>query len=392
MPVIRIGIAGIQRTGTNFVQELIERHFGVPVFKPFWKHLMVGENYSGGLPVHQVLDENRNLRIAVVVKHPLMWLESVLTRRQADLFKTRGEMLTGEGEELAGQLGRLYGVYYEGWLQRIDTDPFVRLVRYEDALSGDYASVIAALAELAPSRLPEGVYATPLVDHSTVFTEVDRERYLRQSWDLPDPLVAAFLDGLGEKVASLYGGAAELARRPAEENEAERAANQALQRIRRAVDTRGPEVIEAIRDEADQLMALVLDRLGEDQGVLYLVGRLEQKLGRKKRGAKLLLASLERAEATAREHPGRFRAWTFLADVQSALGQPGPAVAALSRAVALRPGDRGARLQLCDLLLRAKDVEAAATQLEAARAAGAGENAIAVRQARIAALREAAPG
>ena len=373
-----IVVAGLQRTGTNYLAETIARHFGVPVSTtPFWKHLSPRERTQDGTAVTEILDARPTMRVAVIVKHPVMWLESILHRKSMGIFTRRPGQLDGEGEALIGQLGELYGTYYEDWLDRAGIDPRVRLVRYEDVLAGDFTGLAEALGPLAPPELPAQAYAVPLVQESKLFTDLDRARYLRRENTLPDRQVSIFLAALSPRIAALYDAPSrEAARGP--EQEAARAdaaaaldAERALQRIRSAVEDRDKTALDAERRECVALVQTVREHYSRDPAALYLAGRFCQIKGMKPRGITLLRRALAVTEKPSGEPTAAGRLLVFRASVHEALGEHAEVRDALLQVVELKPREWAHRLRLATALLHLKEEDAAREQLRLAEASGA---------------------
>ena len=373
-----IVVAGLQRTGTNYLAETIARHFGVPVSTtPFWKHLSPRERTQDGTAVTEILDARPTMRVAVIVKHPVMWLESILHRKSMGIFTRRPGQLDGEGEALIGQLGELYGTYYEDWLDRAGIDPRVRLVRYEDVLAGDFACLAEALGPLAPPELPAQAYAVPLVQESKLFTDLDRARYLRRESALPDRQVSIFRAALSPRIAALYDAPSrEAARGP--EQEAARAdaaaaldAERALQRIRSAVEDRDKTALDAERRECVALVQTVREHYSRDPAALYLAGRFCQIKGMKPRGITLLRRALAVTEKLSGEPTAAGRLLVFRASVHEALGEHAEVRDALLQVVELKPREWAHRLRLATALLHLKEEDAAREQLRLAEASGA---------------------
>jgi hypothetical protein len=132
----RIFIAGLQRSGTNYAECLLNYNIYVDVFwnkfenkdTLLWKHKII--------PLQDDVMEKYNISgILLVIKNPYSWIESICNRNSGDLILSYNYLyqLTNTDFELTTfnikNLIQLYKDFYTTWLSK---DVF--LLRYEDLL------------------------------------------------------------------------------------------------------------------------------------------------------------------------------------------------------------------------------------------------------------------
>ncbi len=178
-----LAIAGLQRSGTNFVEQIIRNNF---------KRIFFDANF----PKHFFPDEISNAiinsrKIILVTRHPVMWLHSCLENEPADLHVLRRDYFQESAPEIA--LARLYNRFYAEWIDYIGKSGGVH-VRYEDLLRGD----LQPFVDLVPSVNEDGAFKTKAeldfsrVPHSIDFTPEDRNRALRLECPLAEAQVNRF--------------------------------------------------------------------------------------------------------------------------------------------------------------------------------------------------------
>jgi hypothetical protein len=139
-------IAGLQRTGTNYTETLLNKNidckFGWEDW--YWKH-----NIN---PPNLALFRQYNLRgIVLCVKNPFAWIESVCFRNFTDLYESYGvyydmndkSSLYFENDEKifnVKALVKLYNEYYHNWLN--NTQVSVHIANYEKILKSPESFLI----------------------------------------------------------------------------------------------------------------------------------------------------------------------------------------------------------------------------------------------------------
>ena len=128
-------IFGLQRSGTNFLQTLIERNFDKTLLnnqKVSWKH-----------SIEDPIKYDKNLPTIVIHKNPYTWVESVCLRNKVDWQKTQRkypseeattpEFTIGPRKMNLTNLVLTYKEFHENWLYREDI-PSYMFIKYEDLL------------------------------------------------------------------------------------------------------------------------------------------------------------------------------------------------------------------------------------------------------------------
>lgn len=141
-----IFIAGLQRSGTNYTQSLINKNVDVNVF---WGDFNFSEKDNAGIlwkhniqPLSTEIIEKYSIDgIILVIKNPYSWIESIVYRNHIDIIESFNNKFSII-EDLSGKiyrntikfnitnLARLYKSFYMNWL---NYDSY--LIRYEDLLS-----------------------------------------------------------------------------------------------------------------------------------------------------------------------------------------------------------------------------------------------------------------
>jgi hypothetical protein len=119
--------AGVQRTGTNFCTQIMKQVVpdGVTVLETgdrslFWKHAMpleTGRNYSRNyLNALIAMNENLDVGVVLVSKHPVWWISSLLNRDSADLSSQRRQIFS-DGKLDLQKACTFYVDFYRSWLE-----------------------------------------------------------------------------------------------------------------------------------------------------------------------------------------------------------------------------------------------------------------------------------
>jgi hypothetical protein len=139
----RIQVNGLQRSGTNFLEELIQFNFkDVEALcknkTGHWKHSLTIENPSYFDSIDLVL---------VIAKNPFTWVESISMRNEMDYLTSQTKYELFDYDKLSpNSLGRwnlnleslckTYNDFYEFWLHNFDSKRI--FIRYEDILEKQY--------------------------------------------------------------------------------------------------------------------------------------------------------------------------------------------------------------------------------------------------------------
>lgn len=134
-----IMVIGLQRSGTNFVAELLRTNTRAYVPHTddrsiFWKHSLADEENTSRVnpffrnPVDALARMNADG--IVVFKSPVNWIESITRRNPADFFRTRRGYVS-DANQIA-ELARFYRRFLESWQAAGER---VRFVQYESVLA-----------------------------------------------------------------------------------------------------------------------------------------------------------------------------------------------------------------------------------------------------------------
>lgn len=116
---------GLQRTGTNLVQHLMESNFAGKVANQSedeWKHsLKVSSNLDNDVPILKV------------IKSPYTWVESIVFRERADFYEKHDFNSTQLGPVMVNEINlhnliHVYKTHYQHW------KAVGSLIKYEDIL------------------------------------------------------------------------------------------------------------------------------------------------------------------------------------------------------------------------------------------------------------------
>lgn len=144
-------IAGLQRSGTNYIETLLNKNIDNTKFgweDWYWKH-----NIN---PPSLALFRQHNLRgIILCVKNPFAWVESICFRESADLYEAYGvyydmndkSSLYFENNGMifnVKALIKLYNEYYNNWVNAPNLNIYT--IKYEDILK-DPTKVITEFKE-----------------------------------------------------------------------------------------------------------------------------------------------------------------------------------------------------------------------------------------------------
>ena len=120
----RLGLIGLQRTGTNYVQQVLKAAVPGADFTDHlaWKHAFRDE--AGDAPIGD--------KVVIVSRHPVLWLQSCLLNSSKDIKINRSEFFADGVDPIIG-FANLYTRFYGGWLEHKRTAGGY-LLRYEDVL------------------------------------------------------------------------------------------------------------------------------------------------------------------------------------------------------------------------------------------------------------------
>lgn len=132
-------IAGLQRTGTNYVQKLFNENIecNVNCQDIYWKHQIV-------FPESAYLEKMNIKAVILIVKNPYSWIESICFRDSVDIHdiysidygmndKETMYLINNEKTFNIKSLINLYTTFYNNWLINCTYEKF--FIKYEDLLN-----------------------------------------------------------------------------------------------------------------------------------------------------------------------------------------------------------------------------------------------------------------
>ena len=137
-----IQVVGLQRSGTNFLTEILRNgqekrkvlETGNNIYA--WKHALPHESKLTSVScttVQEAISKEEGLNIALLSKHPLWWLSSIMNRNPADLKKHRPYIYNENGDIDAVKAISFYVDFYRAWLASFPEGKVFHF-RYEDFL------------------------------------------------------------------------------------------------------------------------------------------------------------------------------------------------------------------------------------------------------------------
>ncbi len=187
-----MALVGIQRSGTNYISNLIRERFGIDVTTQsgVWKHAFVSE----------CADEMEGKRFLVVMRHPVMWLQSCLLHSPRDLITRRPEFFK-DGLDSPASFADVYSHYYSGW-SAVCAAGHGSLVSYEASLDGGAGYIGDIIGAGVPSKCRGHVASVPM---SLAFAPEDVEAYRRLECSLDKSIVLDFWSRLDPALPAELG-------------------------------------------------------------------------------------------------------------------------------------------------------------------------------------------
>lgn len=189
-------VFGLQRSGTNFLEQLVTRNINhvniVNRWKPgdgIWKHAYDVENKNPGANATGLKGSKEKaemignrIHAIYVHKHPYSWIQSI-TNKNVDIKKTY-PFVVEEGAMMLGnlnivKLAELYRDHTKYWLNKVETSN-VYHVKYEDLIQNNEKTeeIVRDIAQFFNRNLKANKINIPdKVSQSNKFTEQDREKY-----------------------------------------------------------------------------------------------------------------------------------------------------------------------------------------------------------------------
>lgn len=186
-------IAGLQRTGTNYLERVIADNFGRGDLKQmFWKHSLCSEVDSIALS---------SAKVILNIRHPITWLQSCLSNTPLDIIDERPHYFLNRTQFIG--YAELYSDFYREWMKYVEQSGGMS-AKYEDVLSGNF-SILAPLATSAGRTIGEIRADIHKVAHSVELSGDDLERHRRLECHLPKSVALEFWESLDHSLTDKFG-------------------------------------------------------------------------------------------------------------------------------------------------------------------------------------------
>lgn len=201
-------IFGLQRSGTNYLEQLINQNFNgrrANRVNKCWKHsINIPEGYNDQQPT------------LIIYKNPYTWVESICLRNTVDWLKTQkdypaqegpDELLLGPNEINIENLAKTYNHFLNTWLWNRSWNVKTCVIKYEDLLiTNSRNSILSGISQILPVR-KSNEWVNPQrgkISQSKDYNE-DREHYYLSM--KPQQLTRTHLDSinniLGDRIVEL---------------------------------------------------------------------------------------------------------------------------------------------------------------------------------------------
>ncbi len=191
---VLVHVIGLQRSGTNFLVELIRLNVTDKILPTgdrtlSWKHAMPDERRGAALPAREAILKSSAL-VCLISKNPVQWVSSVLRSNRHDLFLKRTDLLGADGLPDISKTAALYCRFHSLWIDvlehrfRTTGVPYV-LARYEDVLNQP-ANALSGIAALLGAGVAADITVPAKVPYSGKMTTEDLDRFRRGEHKLSD--------------------------------------------------------------------------------------------------------------------------------------------------------------------------------------------------------------
>lgn len=167
-------VAGLQRSGTNYVSEVLRGSFdAIRVIETgsrefFWKHAFPqesGKNVSRNFKSPEdAIESVPKLHVVIVCKHPLNWIASISVRNKADLRYQRPNLFDNKGDVDPALALSFYVKFHEEWRLLTRSGRLI-FVGYENALF-DATAMCKEVAGMFKFTPPRAAYVPKTVPYS----------------------------------------------------------------------------------------------------------------------------------------------------------------------------------------------------------------------------------
>lgn len=192
-----VHIIGAQRTGTNYLVEIIRLNLTASVLPTgdrtlCWKHALPHETRGALQPAGNAVDASGAL-ICLIAKHPVQWVSS-LRRGRHDLFLKHPELLDRTGELDLDRTLEFYRAFYDAWLMQLrrrrDAFGTRHLVMSYEAALHDPSATLAMIGAAIDATPADSVTLPDRVPYSARVTPARRAELLAGYHDLEPDEVA----------------------------------------------------------------------------------------------------------------------------------------------------------------------------------------------------------
>jgi tetratricopeptide (TPR) repeat protein len=168
-------LVGLQRTGTNFVELIAAERTLVTFNTAFHKHSTVDGTCFDGSAIKVYLNQHTEILIILVVRHPVLWIESLLTRSFHD-FESYHGITVSNTEAGITQLVRFYCRFYEDWIEAVEPGR-LHIVQYEEALQDNGAELLHWISsKLGSTNTRRKRFTVPKLKNSVEFSRGDYDK------------------------------------------------------------------------------------------------------------------------------------------------------------------------------------------------------------------------
>lgn len=199
-------VVGLQRTGTNYLQVLLEKKFSCNVVNNFFKHAYASE-YLDSFSEKTISDEVREtgLPCVVAVKNPVLWLESIVKRSPRDLDERRSNEI-GLISDKDQAYASIYRKFYSSWADMQDASA-CKIFRYEDILKGNYQLLAdyVGVSEISADIKEGEAFNIGVIPMSISFSEEDRNKYAHQKTSISKHRAQRFMNLVGKDLVEYLG-------------------------------------------------------------------------------------------------------------------------------------------------------------------------------------------
>lgn len=191
-PLPLVHVLGAQRSGTNYLVELIRRNvtgqiYGTGDRSLCWKHALPSEKRGAPRPAGEAILSSVAL-ICLIAKHPERWIASILHGGTHDLFLKRRDLLAPSGTPDITKTMAFYEAFYSLWVDVLERRHFVQdgpfvVCQYEQLIRSptdilgriaDYLSLRLHVPIEIPKKIPYSKRMNPQLEPEAVPSRVHK--------------------------------------------------------------------------------------------------------------------------------------------------------------------------------------------------------------------------